>query len=160
MNLSQINTATLRQILKLSEKKELLLNEANKIDVAIEGLCKGHTKTTSSPVSKSPSSPSQPKVKKQKRSPKKMQRGMVKENVLKALKEAGPIGMKVNELSKKLGIKSANLHVWFSNVGKKIQGIERIAPGHFRLHHKQEEMQSSIQLPQSTQELIGLKENA
>ena len=160
MNWSQINTATLRQILKLSEKKELFLKEISKIDATIENLFKSNTKTSSSPISKNLASSVQPKEKKQKRSPKKMQRGMVKENVLKALKEAGPIGMKVNELSKKLGIKSANLHVWFSNVGKKIHGIERIAPGHFRLHHKQEEKQPSIQLPQSTQELINLKENA
>lgn len=160
MNLSQINTNTLRQILKLSEKKELLFKEINKIETTIESLCKGNAKTTFTLTSKASSSSTQSKPKKQKRSPKKAQRGMVKESVLKALKEAGPLGIKVNELSKKLGIKNANLHVWFSNVGKKIQGIERIAPGHFRLHHKQEEKQPSIQLPQSTQELIDLKENS
>lgn len=105
----------------------------------MESLVNGNTKATLPPVSKSPSSSVQPKLKKQKRSSKKSPRGMVKENVLKALKEAGPLGMKVNDLSKQLGIKSKNLYVWFSNVGKKIEGLERIAPGHFRLHHEEKQ---------------------
>lgn len=138
MNLSQINTPTLRQILKLSEKKDLLLKEVNEIETTIEGLVKGNTKVN-------PSSPTQPKSKKS--SPKKTPRGMIKESVLKALSEAGPLGIKVNELSKQLGIESKNLHVWFSNTGKKIQGIEKVAPGHFRLH-QQEEEKPSIQSPQ------------
>lgn len=136
MTLSQINTSTLRQILKLSEKKDLLLKEVNKIDITIENLVKGNTKVNSSLILK-PSSPTQSKTKKT--SPKKARRGMTKKSVLKALSEAGPLGIKVNDLSKQLGIKSKNLHVWFSNVGKKIQGIERIAPGHFRLHHEEKQ---------------------
>ena len=72
---------------------------------------------------------------------------MIKESVLKVLSEAGPLGIKVNELSKQLGIESKKLHVWFSNTGKKIQVIEKVAPGHFRLHRKEEE-KPSIQSPQ------------
>ncbi len=150
MNLSQLNTATLRQMLKLSEKKELLLKEINKIDASLEDLFKGNTTL---PVNLKASSPTQPKAKQ--RAPK-AQRRMIKESIMKALKEAGPIGIKVNELSKKLGVKNSNLHVWFSNVGKKIEGLEKIAPGHFCLHHKEEKvptLQPSQEIQSSQEEI-------
>lgn len=164
MNLSQLNTNTIRQILKLSEKKESLLKELNKIETTIESLFKGNTTSPITPKNPKASSTTQPKALKAKKRAPKAQRGMIKESIMQALKEAGPIGMKVNDLSKKLGIKSANLHVWFSNVGKKIEGLERIAPGHFRLHHKQPAQapaeqkieQSSMDLKKDSQEDLPL----
>jgi hypothetical protein len=44
--------------------------------------------------------------------------------------------MKVTDLSKKIGVKNANVHVWFSSTGKKLPEIKRVGKGHFKLAEK------------------------
>jgi uncharacterized protein YjcR len=61
----------------------------------------------------------------------------LKDIILVALAEAGASGIKVTALAEKLGIKTANIHTWFSTIGKKISEIERIAPGRFRFREAQ-----------------------
>jgi len=44
--------------------------------------------------------------------------------------------LKVPALSKKIGVKSQNVHVWLSSTGKKLPEIKRIGKGHFKLQEK------------------------
>ncbi len=77
---------------------------------------------------------------------------MIKETILTALQEVGPDGIKVKELSEKVGINSKKLYIWFSNIGKKVAEIERLGPGHFRF--KQEKKNVVAEPPKTTEEEI------
>lgn len=59
-------------------------------------------------------------------------RGALKEQILSALKSAGSKGVSVKDLSKNLGVKTQNVHVWFSTTGKTV-GVEKVSPGVYRL---------------------------
>lgn len=60
-----------------------------------------------------------------------MGRGMLKQEILSNLIQAGETGMSVRELSLKLGIRSQNIHVWFSSTGKKIPGLSKMGEGRY-----------------------------
>ena len=131
MDFSKLNTNALREMLKLSERKETLLNELTKLEEQIVSYLTGDippvTRGLEATVKKAPSTSKTPKT------GKRAARGSMKQNVLEALTAAGPAGLKVPELAQKIGAKNANLHVWFSNTGKKLPEIERIGAGHFRI---------------------------
>ena len=137
MNL-KINTTILRELLKLSERKETLLKELEKIESQIVSLLKGESLSEIPLLKKNEQVKKENSTKRrytsstQKRAP----RGSMQKQIFKALAEAGPLGIKIPELSKKIGAKSANIHVWFSNTGKKLPDIERIGAGHFKLKHR------------------------
>ena len=126
MNFSKLNTDVLRQLLKLSERKEVLVQELEKIEEEILSQLHGSITTTASKI-KNVSTPTAFAGKKR------AQRGMIKQNVLQALTEAGSAGLKIPELSKKINATSASIHVWFSNIGKKMEEIEKMSAGHFRI---------------------------
>lgn len=126
MNFSKLNTDVLRQVLKLSERKETLMKELEKIENEILSHLHGSVATTTSKIKKiSTTTASAGK--------KRAQRGMIKQNVLQALTEAGSAGLKVPELSKKINATSASIHVWFTTIGKNLAEIEKIGAGHFRI---------------------------
>lgn len=56
-------------------------------------------------------------------------RGEVTARVLEAVREAGPAGITVRELSEKLGIRNQNLHAWFQNIGKKKSELKKVGEG-------------------------------
>ncbi len=60
-----------------------------------------------------------------------MGRGMLKQEILSNLMQAGEKGMSVRELSAKLGMRSQNIHVWFSSTGKKVPGLLKIGEGRY-----------------------------
>lgn len=126
MNFSKLNTDVLRHVLKLSERKEILLKELGKIENEIFSNLHDNTTSRSSSAKKR-------QVTQKNGDTKRLARGMMKENILQALTEAGPAGLKIPELSKKINATSASIHVWFSNVGKKLEEIEKIGAGHFRI---------------------------
>ncbi len=134
MNL-KINTSVLRELLQLSEKKESLLKELEKIESQIVSCLKGQHLSEipllkrNQQAKKENSTTRRYTSSTRKRAP----RGSMQKQIFKALAEAGPLGIKIPELSKKIGAKSANIHVWFSNTGKKLPDIERIGAGHFKL---------------------------
>ncbi len=65
-----------------------------------------------------------------------MGRGMLKQEILLNLTQAGEKGMSVRELSTKLGMRSQNIHVWFSSTGKKVPGLQKIGEGRYRYQPK------------------------
>ena len=60
-----------------------------------------------------------------------MGRGMLKQQILFNLSQAGEKGMTVRELSLKLGIPNQNIHVWFSSTGKRVSGLSKIGEAHY-----------------------------
>lgn len=163
MDTAHINTATLRNLLKLTEQRDALLGELKKIEAVISGTLSGRTaapasteaapkatrkvrrrrrstsaarkKATASPKAKAPKAPKAPKAAKKASTRKSSgKRGMLKTRILNALEKAGSKGASVKDLSKDLGVKSQNVHVWFSSTGKKLKEIHKIAPGVYRLN--------------------------
>lgn len=154
MKLTNINTSALRNLIKLTERKESLLNEIEKIESQLASLLTGKAvrstgKRRGRPAKKKAGRPAKAKkagrpakkkagrpAKKAGRSGKRAPRGLLKKKIFAALKAAGDAGMKVTDLSKKIGVKNANVHVWFSSTGKKLPEIVRIGKGHFKLTEK------------------------
>lgn len=139
MDLSKINTHTLREMLKLSERKETLLNELKDLENQIVSYLSGYSTAGFQPTSKKkkagrPATKTDAAPSGQQRA----SRGTMKTQILAALTEAGSAGMKVPDLAQKIGVKNANVHVWFSNTGKKLPEIERIGAGHFRIRQNLE----------------------
>jgi hypothetical protein len=137
MNLTNINTSALRNLIKLTERKETLLAEIEKIESQLGALLTGKSvrvggKRRDRPAKKGKAS----KAPKAGRSAKRAPRGTLKKKIFAALKAAGEAGMKVTDLSKKIGVKNANVHVWFSSTGKKLPEIKRVGKGHFKLVEK------------------------
>jgi hypothetical protein len=60
-------------------------------------------------------------------------RGELKDSIFSALKAAGPAGVRVQDMSKRFGVKVRNLFVWFSTTGRKFKQIKKVAPGRYRL---------------------------
>lgn len=60
-------------------------------------------------------------------------RGELASRILAALKSAGKEGLKVRQLSDKLGVKYKNLFIWFATTGKKNKSIKKVGEAHYRL---------------------------
>jgi hypothetical protein len=145
MDLTKINTGALRTLMKLTERKESLVNEIEKIESQLVSLFSGKAVRTAGkrrgrpakkgrpgrPAGKA-KKPSAPKGKSKSRAP----RGTLKKKIFTALKAAGDAGIKVADLSKKIGVKNANVHVWFSSTGSKLPEIKKVGKGHYKLDQK------------------------
>jgi hypothetical protein len=151
-----IPSKTLRSLLGLTEKRDALINELQKIEAAITSAFSGTVKDTAvatkrgrkpgrkaqapkTIVSKvvAPAPAKKTSVAKSVKSKaavgaKRGKRGALKEQIIAALKEAGTKGIGVKDISSKLGVKSANIHVWFGTTGKTV-GVEKVSPGVYRL---------------------------
>ena len=129
MTLTHINSASLKSLIKLTERKEALVLEIKKIEAQLASIIQGKP----IPTGKRRGRPAKPSAAKTARRAK---RGALKSKIYAALRAAGEEGMKVPALSKKIGVKSQNVHVWFSSTGKKLAEIKRIGKGHFKLEEK------------------------
>ncbi len=134
MDLTKINISVLREMLKLSERKEELLKELKELEEKIISHASDFNSTTPSKFKKPKKTGAHTpkKINTSEQISKRASRGTMKVMVLDALKAAGPAGIKIPDLAHKIGVKNANLHVWFSNTGKKLPEIERIGAGLFR----------------------------
>ncbi len=117
--LTQISSATLRKMVKLSERKEALMSEIQKIDREMLRLQEQETAGMSQPTKRSAG--------------RRSSRGALRQNILSALESAGKQGATVRELSEKLGVKTANLYVWFNGTGKNVERIKKIGPATYRV---------------------------
>lgn len=128
MTLTNLNSSSLRSLIKLTERKEALVLEIAKIDAQLTSLISGKAV----PIVKRRGRPAKSVAPAKKKTGKRAKRGALKTKILAALKAAGDEGMKVPALSKKIGVKSQNVHVWFSSTGKNLPEIKRIGKGHFK----------------------------
>ena len=128
---TNIPSATLRQLVKLSERKEALMGQIQEIDremVQLQskfGVPSASTSrgapVTVSRAARRPSGKTRTK------------RGALKDKIVRALRAAERKGATIRELSKKLGVPSANLYVWFNGTGKNVRGIKKIGVANYRL---------------------------
>src|SRR5256886_15627384 len=120
--LRDIPSSTLKQLVRLTERKEALIAQIQEIDremirvqhkfgiPARDGDHRGPVT-----VSGTPGGPVRRRSK----------RGALKEKILRALRSAGKKGTTIGDLSKKLKVPSANLYVWFNGTGRSVPGIKK-----------------------------------
>jgi hypothetical protein len=137
MNLTNITSTGLRNLIKLTERKESLIKQIEAIEGELASLFTGKRvritgKRRGRPAKKGAKTSAKPVAGKAKRAP----RGAIKKKIIAALKSAGDAGMKVTDLSKKIGVKNANVHVWFSSTGSKLPEIKKVGKGHYKLQEK------------------------
>jgi len=118
---SPTSTATLRSLLALSEKRDLIIAELKLIDAEIGATLKG------APVAGK--TKARPKVGEVKLG----RRGAVKEMIVAGLREAGEAGIAVQHLAKKIGLKPQNIHTWLYTTGKKNGLVKAVGRGIYRL---------------------------
>jgi hypothetical protein len=143
MNITNISSNALKNLIKLTQRKEGLLREIEKIENQLASLLTGKPARTTGKRRGRPAKAKKAgrpakaaKATKGSSTTKRAPRGALKKKIFSALKAAGDAGMKVPDLSKKIGAKSQNVHVWFSSTGKKLPEIKRIGKGHFKLQAK------------------------
>jgi DNA-binding NarL/FixJ family response regulator len=140
MDLSKFNTSILESLIKLTKKRDILLDELKKLEAAITSVTSGgksepatvrrRRRSTGRRRSAAPAA----EIKTAKDSEAQTgRRGALKARILAALRAAGDKGVAVKELSAKLGVKNQNVHVWFSSTGKKLGTIQRVGAGRYRL---------------------------
>ena len=56
----------------------------------------------------------------------------LKKEIVAALAKAGPDGLTLDEISKKLDVLKARIQSWFSGTGKRTPEVEKVAPGRWR----------------------------
>ena len=142
---STISTAGLEKLIALSKKRDSLQAEIAAVEQQLSSaLGEGSSnvsavtkvrkvrgkdkKVKTAPVA-APSVKSVAPVVKAAKPAKKGKRGALKEAVLAALSAAGSEGVSVKDLSAKLGVKNANIHVWCSTTGKTVKGLKKTGAG-------------------------------
>lgn len=129
-----LSTDSLRSILSLSEKRDALLAELQKVETEISKALGSGTVAKASTLShKTGNGRAAATTGGKKISPKRGKRGAVKELILAGLKEAGEAGIAVKHLAAKLAIKPQNIHVWLHTTGKKSGLVEAAGKGVYRL---------------------------
>lgn len=132
---TNIPSATLRKMIKLSERKEALMTQIQEIDRRMVQLQSKFGVPSLSAGGGAPVTVSRA-ISRARRSQghrRRTKRGALKEKIVQALRSAGRKGATIRELSRKLGVPSANLYVWFNGTGKNVRGIKKIGVAEYRL---------------------------
>jgi hypothetical protein len=126
--LRNIPSSTLKQLVRLSERKEALMAKIQEIDREMLRVqdkfgipSREGDQQAAVTVSRPP------------RGRPRSKRGALKEKIIRSLRSAGKKGATVGELSKKLKVPSANLYVWFNGTGRSVRGIKKIGVAKYRL---------------------------
>ena len=127
---TNIPSAALRQLVKLSERKEALMTQIQEIDRRMVGL---QSKFGVPSLSAGRGAPVTVSRARRSRNRRRTKRGALKEKIVRALRIAGHKGATIRELSEKLGVPSANLYVWFNGTGKNVRGVKKIGVAKYRL---------------------------
>jgi hypothetical protein len=116
MAFTDLSSAQLQRLVELVKEKETIQAKLGEIHRSIEELGAGKRAHERPAGSK----------------PKKARRGRkLKDRLLKILQTAGDKGLTVKELSAQLKAKPASVAVWFYTTGKKIKGLQKIAPARY-----------------------------
>jgi hypothetical protein len=127
---TNIPSATLKQLVRLSERKEALMAQIQDVDREMVRLQSKFGAPTLSPGRRAPVTVSRaPQLSRGRRA----KRGALKEKILRALRVAGKKGASISQLSNKLGVRSANLYVWFNGTGRNVRGLKKIGTAKYRL---------------------------
>ncbi|HXM75060.1 MAG TPA: hypothetical protein VN904_07285 [Chthoniobacterales bacterium] len=128
--LRDIPSSALKQLVRLSERKEALMAQIQEIDrqmARVQGKFGVPTQREKQPARVTVSGTG--------RRPRggQTQRGALKEKIVRALRSAGKKGSTIRELSNKLKVPSANLYVWFNGTARNVRGIKKIGVAKYRL---------------------------
>lgn len=126
MDLTSLKPEVLRELAKLAEQKAALVKQISEIDNKINAVAKGLPPAKSKAVAATKAARGSAAAKKTETKAKSGRRGQLKEQILALLEKAGTAGMAVKEISKTLGVKNQNIHVWFSTTGKKVEGVTKL----------------------------------
>ena len=135
MNIESFTSASMRSLVSLAEKREKLLEQVQSLESEIAAvlsnlptkIATGKKGRTFKSVIKSTRGS---KVERKGQKP-----GALKERILEMLRAAGDMGVTVSEIAEELSIRPANVHVWFSTTGKRLEEVKKVAPGRFRFDH-------------------------
>jgi len=130
--LTNIPSSALRQLVKISERKEALMGQIQDINRQMVRLQSRFGVPTLGSGGGAPVTVSRAARRKPERRTK---RGALKEKILRALRAAGKKGATIRELSSKLGVPAANLYVWFNGTGRNVRGVKKIGVAKYRLTH-------------------------
>lgn len=128
---TSIPSAALRQLVKLSERKEALLGQIQEIDREMVRLQAKFGVPAASSSRRAPVTIS--RVGRRPGGKTRSKRGALKKKVVRALRSAGKKGVTIRELSKQLRVPSANLYVWFNRTGRNVRGIKKTGVAKYRL---------------------------
>src|SRR4030088_3440489 len=128
--LRDVPSSTLKQLVRLTERKERLMAQIQEIDremIRVQNKFgspsrKGEQRSRVT-VSRAPGG----------RVGRRSKRGALREKIVRALRSAGKKGVSVGDLSKKLKVPSANLYVWLNGTGRTVPGISKIGVAKYRL---------------------------
>ena len=126
--LRNIPSAMLRKLVVLSERKEALMAQVQEIENEMLRLQRQVESGNAKPTQLRVTGPGLKRVHRRQTG-----RGELKDKILSALRAAGKKGLTIGDLSKKFGVKRANLYVWFNGTGAKIRAIKKIGPAQYRL---------------------------
>jgi len=140
MSLTQLTLGDVKKLEKLLTRKAKLEADIAKINGTLEGFSTDSTRAAK-PGKRRGRKPGRKKGAKRGRKPAAAtkagkaggRRGAVKQKILKALKASGAEGLHVKDLAKKLKTKELNIRAWFATTGKKIAGLEKVAPARYTL---------------------------
>ena len=152
MSLNNITSSELRKLISIVERKESVQEELAEIESELSAYLspeppspatRGPRRTRKSIVRVSKSlevKAAKPKVRQTESKsaprsggPKPGQRpGALKDSILAALQKAGDEGLAVKDLAAALGVKSQNIHVWFSSTGRKVKGVTKVGAGRWK----------------------------
>ena len=129
---TSIPSATLRQLVELSQRKEALMAQIQNIDRKMVRVQSKFGIPSRNPALRAPVTVSRPTGRP---SPpaRRAKRGALKEKILRALRAAGSKGASIQELSGKLRVRTANLYVWFNGTGRNVPGLKKIGAAKYRL---------------------------
>lgn len=127
--LRDIPSATLKQLVRLSERKEALMAQIQKLDRQMLQVQEKFGIPAREGDQQAPVTVSRVHGGVRKRSP----RGALKDKIMRALRTAGKKGVTIGELSKKLKVPKANLYVWFNGTGRNAPEIKKIGVAKYQL---------------------------
>lgn len=123
MNLSQLTSADLKNIVELVERKEVLIATLASIDAELTKFESG------GPALPALGKPGRKPARPAKAS--RAARGSVKAAIIQLVKGAGATGITVKDIAARLGVKYNGVFTWFYNTGKRIKEIKKIGPGSY-----------------------------
>jgi hypothetical protein len=127
--LRDVPSVALKQLVKLSERKEALMAQIQEVDremVRVESKFGIPSNRSSEVASVTVLRPSQTAHRPNRR-------GELKKRITQALRAAGSKGITIGDLSGKLKVPTANLYVWFNSTGKNVSGIRKTGVAKYRL---------------------------
>src|SRR5258708_19983882 len=153
MAIKKITSSELRTLIAIVERKESLQEELAKIESKLSAYLSPEPTTPATRARRSTPKPSADRVSKplEGKAPKSKVRqaestsaplslgpkpgqrpGALKDSILAALQKAGDEGLAVKDLAAALGVKSRNIHVWFSSTGRKVKGLTKVGAGRWK----------------------------